>query len=383
MYRTGLRIVCRKSVLDDVRKTVVSFAKWLRYEYEFPVKVVVYLSPEKYLYNDKHCSSVFFRPVDKTTEPYIVVATGDYQRMCYEGYSQVDALCNILNTIVKRVLDYQNWYFEHGWSDKAISTKSTPIVVDYMNDIKWNVCCSIMDNFFSVLYKKKIAFNLYKKGAELFEGINENNKETGFKYILQAAEYGYDVAQEFVADCYFNGEGTKENMGTAFYWYRKSVLQGNIIAQFSLGYCYFNGYGIRQNIKSGMKWLNTAISNGNIEAQFYLAKAYYYGDNIRKNYKNAFSFFKELVNAGYSDAICFLAVCYFNGTGCEKDCSLALELYKKAASNGDSRAMYNLGLMYSDGEGVNQSDRWAHYWFEKAYNHGERNAKQMLDQMAS
>jgi hypothetical protein len=40
--REGLRIRCDKEVHPEVRRACLEFAKWLRNEFEFPIRVVVY-----------------------------------------------------------------------------------------------------------------------------------------------------------------------------------------------------------------------------------------------------------------------------------------------------------------------------------------------------
>lgn len=41
--RQGLRIRCEQSVHLEVRRACLEFGKWLRQEFEFPIRVVVYL----------------------------------------------------------------------------------------------------------------------------------------------------------------------------------------------------------------------------------------------------------------------------------------------------------------------------------------------------
>jgi hypothetical protein len=44
--RTGLRIRSLKGVEPEVRRACLEFGKWLRDNYEFPTRVVVYLKPD-------------------------------------------------------------------------------------------------------------------------------------------------------------------------------------------------------------------------------------------------------------------------------------------------------------------------------------------------
>jgi hypothetical protein len=66
-----------------VRAALIHFARWLRTNYEFPIRVPVYLLPGVFV-NTLHgvqCSASFFAPFHRNDEPYIRVATGDYPRL--------------------------------------------------------------------------------------------------------------------------------------------------------------------------------------------------------------------------------------------------------------------------------------------------------------
>jgi hypothetical protein len=63
-----------------VRRAFIRFARWLRQEYVFPIRVPVYLYPSRTILNrdGAHVSATFLGPFDRGEEPYIRVATGDY-----------------------------------------------------------------------------------------------------------------------------------------------------------------------------------------------------------------------------------------------------------------------------------------------------------------
>ena len=77
--RTGLRNHGHRGH-PEVRAAMIRFARWLRANYEFPIRVPVYLSPHAYLMT-RHGEVAFatsFGPFGRDTEPYIRIATGDY-----------------------------------------------------------------------------------------------------------------------------------------------------------------------------------------------------------------------------------------------------------------------------------------------------------------
>jgi hypothetical protein len=110
--RQGLRIRCDRGIHPKVRRACLEFAKWLRSEFEFPIRVVVYLKKDYQIKSqaDKELvSSTFFGPFDKKVEPYIRVATGDYLELLEES-GQDDALAAILGSIARQLGHYYQWF---------------------------------------------------------------------------------------------------------------------------------------------------------------------------------------------------------------------------------------------------------------------------------
>ena len=77
--RRGIRIRGERGH-SEVRRALVKFARWLRTQYDFPIRVPVYLLPtaEVTTCSGAKVSASFFAPIDRTREPYIRIATGDY-----------------------------------------------------------------------------------------------------------------------------------------------------------------------------------------------------------------------------------------------------------------------------------------------------------------
>lgn len=109
--RQGLRIRCEQGVHPEVRRACLEFAKWLRKEFEFPIRVVVYLKRDYQIISrstKELVSATFFGPFDKCEEPYIRVATGDYLELLEEN-GQDDALAAILGSIAHELGHYYQW----------------------------------------------------------------------------------------------------------------------------------------------------------------------------------------------------------------------------------------------------------------------------------
>ncbi|WHY78647.1 DUF2750 domain-containing protein [Neobacillus sp. WH10] len=75
-------------------------------------------------------SATFFAPFEKNVEPYIRVATGDFEELVSEsGYES--AIFAILNSIAHEVMHYQQWIEEREFDEDEAETNSPKIVEDY------------------------------------------------------------------------------------------------------------------------------------------------------------------------------------------------------------------------------------------------------------
>jgi len=82
-----------------------------------------------------------------------------------------------------------------------------------------------------------------------------------FRWYLKAANT-HQVAQERLADMYYEGRGIPVNFSKAFYWHQKLSNKGRAISQFHLGLMYADGEGVNPSDVMGYVWLSMAIANG-------------------------------------------------------------------------------------------------------------------------
>ncbi|WP_409292707.1 hypothetical protein [Peribacillus sp. SCS-37] len=109
--RRGLRIRCDEGLEPEIRRACLEFASWLRNEFEFPIRVVVYIKKDDQIKNTttkELVSGTFFAPFDKKGEPYIRVAAGDYNRVL-KAAGRDEALAVILGTIAHELGHYYQW----------------------------------------------------------------------------------------------------------------------------------------------------------------------------------------------------------------------------------------------------------------------------------
>ncbi len=110
-HKTGLRLRIDKSVDDEVRKACKEFARYLREEYFFPIRVVVYIkdTPKIVAMDGEKVYGTFWSiDDDYTVYPYIRIAAGDYKELCSKR-GKDNALTAILLTIAHELTHYFQW----------------------------------------------------------------------------------------------------------------------------------------------------------------------------------------------------------------------------------------------------------------------------------
>jgi hypothetical protein len=130
--RQGLRIRCEQGVHQEVKRACLEFARWLRKEFQFPIRVVVYLKKDyqiKNKFTKELASATFFAPFEKSEEPHIRIATGDYLELLEES-GQDDALGGILGSIAHELGHYYQWI-----DDTELDEKNAENNREYMLDL--------------------------------------------------------------------------------------------------------------------------------------------------------------------------------------------------------------------------------------------------------
>ena len=124
--RSGIHIRGQRGH-PEVRAALIRFARWLRANHDFPVRVPVYLLPGEFVrtVDGKQRSASFFAPFDPSEEPYIRIATGDYPEIARtEGHD--NALASFIVSMSHEVIHYFQWVetgdvWERGVSRRAVS----------------------------------------------------------------------------------------------------------------------------------------------------------------------------------------------------------------------------------------------------------------------
>lgn len=150
--REGIYIKNEVQVNFNVRRCLIEFGKWLRDKKDFPVRLVVYVK-KNYRFrasNNELVTASFFAPYDKNVEPYIRIATGDYDELLDEfglGYT----LSLYLLSMAHEIAHYEQWIDDKPFSECEADIRAEKIVESYI-DFKINEINS---------YFEKVKCNVY------------------------------------------------------------------------------------------------------------------------------------------------------------------------------------------------------------------------------
>jgi len=133
--REGLRI-CGARGSPEVRAAYVRFARWLRQEYDFPVRIPVYLLPSEVVVtvDGRRCSASFFAPWDRTMEPYARIATGDFLKLRAK-VGRDNALASFLVSLAHEVIHYQQWISTGETWERGVARKASAMVDRYAKTV--------------------------------------------------------------------------------------------------------------------------------------------------------------------------------------------------------------------------------------------------------
>lgn len=108
--RKGLRVRYEKGVDPELKNCIANFCKWIRQEFDFPIRVVIYVKNSNQIKaaDGDLVFGTFFRPYDRSVEPYIRVAVGDYNTLLEESGS-FNALATELECIAHELSHYFQW----------------------------------------------------------------------------------------------------------------------------------------------------------------------------------------------------------------------------------------------------------------------------------
>lgn len=211
--------------------------------------------------------------------------------------------------------------------------------------------------------------------------LNKGDVERAVSCFKKSAEFGNAKAQRMLGDCYYVGEGIREDKREAVKWYRLAAEQGDAEAQRMLGVCYYVGEGIREDKREAVKWFRLAAEQEDAAAQWMLGDCYYFGTGIREDKQEAVKWFRLAAEQEDAEAQWMLGDCYFFGHGVGKNKREAVNWYFLSAKKGNAEAQRRLGACFYFGHGVAKNRQEAIRWYRLAAEQGNSVAISMLKKL--
>ena len=167
---------------------------------------------------------------------------------------------------------------------------------------------------------------------------------------FESAESGDAEAQLSVGIKLYTGQGVFQNRKTGFKWLLKAAENGRFSAESLniLGQAYFKGTDTDKNYVEARKWLCLLADKDNYSAKNDLAYMLYNGFGGDKDYPKAFNLYKQASKHGDVFAQANLGLMYATGTGTEMDKARAYAWYSLAASQGNTAAAKNRNVLLKD-----------------------------------
>ena len=139
--RRGFRIRYDSYIDVEVKECIAKFCSWIREEFYFPIRVVMYVKGTQYIVarDGEKVSATFLAPYDHFQEPHIRLSVGDYEKLLLKR-GKNNALLSILNSIAHELSHYFQWINDVNLTDIGIERQASVyaygIVTEYIEFIE-------------------------------------------------------------------------------------------------------------------------------------------------------------------------------------------------------------------------------------------------------
>ena len=325
---------------------------------------------------DFHCSKKSMKQIfaDGNNYPEIEIEKKRWAGRKWRMIAIIISVCFLTAFSVVQLFNGKKYAHENE-TVELDHTRLMDLGEQYLNkgDVERAVSCFKKSAEFGNAKAQRMLGDCYYVG----EGIREDKQEA-VKWFRLAAEQGDAAAQRMLGACYYVGEGIREDKREAVKWYRLAAEQGDAAAQKELGNCYYVGEGIREDKQEAVKWFRLAADQGDAEAQRWLGDCYYVGEGIREDKREAVKWFRLAAEQEDAAAQWMLGDCYYFGTGIREDKQEAVKWFRLAAEQEDAEAQWMLGDCYFFGHGVGKNKREAVNWYFLSAKKGNAEAQRRL-----
>lgn len=185
---------------------------------------------------------------------------------------------------------------------------------------------------------------LYEQGKLAYDA---QKYADAFAYFSQAAAVGSAAAMNSLGDCYYYGQGVKQDYDEAVRWFSRAVDANDVAAMSNLGFCYYYNKGVGRDYAEAVNWFRQAAAKGNADGMSHLGVCYGDGLGVKQDNAEAVRWYHRAAAAGSANGMNHLGDCYYQGLGVKQDKVEAVRWYRQAAAKGSSRAadtLRRLGL---------------------------------------
>ncbi len=177
-------------------------------------------------------------------------------------------------------------------------------------------------------------------------------------WLTKAAEKKHPMAEYQLADQYFKGRNTQQDIALAVHYFHRAHIQGVKAADTALK--VISDHGFESLVRAEM---------GDSEAQYQLALQYLQ-ENTAQDKKTAFQWLESSAKQSHIPALLQLAHLYKVGKIIKKDQTKAFDYYQQAAELENPEAQFSLSQMYQTGKGVEINPTLANSWLNRAASQG-------------
>jgi TPR repeat protein len=192
---------------------------------------------------------------------------------------------------------------------------------------------------------------MYEIGLKYLNGDDgfTQDQDAGVKWIKNAANDKYKLAQSIIADLYRKGDSIEQDYFKATIWYKTLAKKKDSTSQCNVGIMYKEDHGVRKDPLEASKWFTWATDQGNRDAQYNLGVLRFSGKGLRQNYDEALEWLFKSAYQKNTQACYIVGAIYLQGLyKVEKSAERGLKLLEFAARNGSIKAQVELGKYYSD-----------------------------------
>jgi len=132
-------------------------------------------------------------------------------------------------------------------------------------------------------------------------------------------------------------DGHEVDHGKAVELYRKAREIDCLNASFYLAHCYYEGLGVRQDKKAAIKYLEESAKAGKQWAKGDLANCYFFGDGVECDKRRAVEILMDEISSGSRlswRSKMNLGLCHLYGLGIERDIDRGAEIIDDAEKKG-------------------------------------------------